>query len=248
MYHYTWLEHIPGAADFFHSLHLDAYASPILHAWLVCFLIIIGAVLGRMKLNAVMASDNVERFIPDSGLSIRNICELFVGGLHNLIKDVLGEDVRQPIFFSLLAGMFIFILVSNWMGLVPGFAAPTGDINTNVAMALVVLVVFNVAGIMRNGMSYFTHLLGPIWWMAPLMLVVESLGVFVVRPVSLSLRLTGNMFGDHLVFGIMSDLIPLVVPCIFLGLGAFVSFIQALVSTLLSAVYIALATAHEDEH
>ena len=72
--------------------------------------------------------------------------------------------------------------------------------------------------------------------------------MFVVRPFSLTLRLTGNMFGDHMVFGIMSDLVPPVLPSVFLGLGSFVSFIQALVFTLLSAVYIALATAHDDDH
>ena len=248
MYHFTWLENIPGVAGAFGSLGIGEYAAPILHAWLLCFLLIGLALLGRMKLSSVMAQGDLKKFVPDSGMSIRNFWELFTGGLHNLIHSILPNDSRNPYFFSLLAGLFVFILFGNLMGLVPGFAAPTGDLNTNLAMALVVLVVFNVAGLMANGIHHITHLFGPVWWLAPLLFGVEALGMFVVRPVSLTLRLTGNMFGDHMVFGIMSELVPPIWPSIFLGLGAFVSFIQALVFTLLSAVYIALATAHEEDH
>ena len=100
------------------------------------------------------------------------------------------------------------------------------NINTNMAMAVVVLVVFNAVGISRNGpVAYFKHLLGPVWWLAPLLFVVEAMGRFRVRAIYLSLRLTGST-------------------------GIFVSFIQALVFTLLSSVYIAVAAAHEggDHH
>lgn len=248
MYHYTWLEQIPGIAGVFEAAHLGGSAASIMHAWLLCFLLIGAALLGRMKLNSVIAAGGAAQYVPDSSLTMRNFWELFVGGLDNLTHSVLSHDNRKPVYFALLSGLFIFILFGNLMGMVPGFAAPTGDFNTNLAMALVVLVVFNVAGLMANGVGHITHLFGPIWWLAPLIFVVEALGMFLVRPFSLTLRLTGNMFGDHMVFGIMSDLVPPVLPSVFLGLGSFVSFIQALVFTLLSAVYIALATAHDDDH
>lgn len=248
MYHYTWLEQIPGVTHAFESVGLGGSAAPIMHAWLLSFLLIGVALLGRMKLNSVMAAGGDKLYVPDSSLTIRNFWELFVGGLDNLTHSVLAHDNRKPVYFALLSGLFIYILFGNLMGMVPGFAAPTGDFNTNLAMAMVVLVVFNVAGLMANGIGHITHLFGPIWWLAPLIFVVEALGMFLVRPFSLTLRLTGNMFGDHMVFGIMSDLVPPVLPSVFLGLGSFVSFIQALVFTLLSAVYIALATAHDDDH
>ena len=211
-------------------------------------LLVGAALLGRMKLNAVTAKAGPEQYIPDAHLSIRNVWELVVGGLYDLFHDVLGDNANKGIYFGLLGGMFIFILISNLMGLVPGFAAPTGDFNLNLAMSLVVLVVFNVAGLWVNGFGYIKHMMGPVWWLMPLIFTVELLGVLVVRPVSLTLRLTGNMFGDHLVFGIMSDLTYLVFPVAFLALGAFVCCIQALVFTLLSAVYVALATAHDESH
>jgi F-type H+-transporting ATPase subunit a len=248
MYHFTWLEQIPGIAGAFEAAHLGSSAGAILHAWLLSCLLIGAALLGRMKLNSVIAAGGDAQYVPDSSLTMRNFWELFVGGLDNLTHSVLSHDNRKPVYFALLSGLFIFILFGNLMGMVPGFAAPTGDFNTNLAMALVVLVVFNVAGLMANGAGHITHLFGPIWWLAPLIFVVEALGMFLVRPFSLTLRLTGNMFGDHMVFGIMSDLVPPVLPSVFLGLGSFVSFIQALVFTLLSAVYIALATAHDDDH
>ncbi len=248
MHHYTWLEHIPGVSGFFESVGLGGFASAIIHAWVLAFGLISLALLGRMKLNAVIAQSDTSKYIPDSQLSVRNFWELFVGGLYNLLESVLGHDARNPFYYMLLAGMFIYILFGNLMGLIPGLAAPTGEFNTNLSMALIVLVVFNAVGLMKNGIHHITHLFGPVWWLAPLIFTVEALGMFIVRPFSLTLRLTGNMFGDHMVFGIMSDLLPPVIPSIFLGLGAFVSFIQALVFTLLSAVYISLAAAHDEDH
>jgi F-type H+-transporting ATPase subunit a len=130
------------------------------------------------------------------------------------------------------------------MGLVPGFVSPTHSFQTNLAMALG--HPGRVRGVrrrMRNGVDFFKHMLGPVWYLAWLILPIELLSVFFARPFALTLRLTGNMFGDHLVFGIMSDLFPnewywlpvkLLWPVVFLGLGLFVCVIQALVFSLLS--------------
>lgn len=248
MYHYTWLENIPGVREGLEALGTGTSGGAILHAWLICFVLIALALIGRSRLNSIRAQDDLKKYVPDTGLTVRNFWEIFAGGLFDLFRSVLAHDARNPVYFTLLAGLFIFILFSNLLGLVPGFMAPTADISTNLAMSLVVLVVFNVAGLMANGVNYLKHFFGPLLLLAPLIGIVELISTFIVRPVSLTLRLGGNMFGDHMVFGIMSDLTYLGIPVIFLGLGAFVSFIQALVFTLLSAVYIALATAHEDDH
>lgn len=252
MYHYSWLELTGGVEAIEHALHLAPnHALAILGSWLVCLLLTLVALVGRAGLNRARARGGTEQYLADGSLTVRNMFELLTEGLDDLLGSILGKhDAR--LFFGLLAGLFTYILASNVIGLLPGMLPPTDNINTNMAMAVVVLVVFNAVGISRNGpVAYFKHLLGPVWWLAPLLFVVEAMGLFLVRPISLSLRLTGNIFGDHMVFGIMSELTHgIVIPFIFLGLGIFVSFIQALVFTLLSSVYIAVAAAHEggDHH
>lgn len=248
MYHYSWLELTGGVEALEEALHVNSnQALAMLGAWLVCLLLIVAALLGRMGLNAAIARGGSAQYVPDGSLTPRNVWELLTEGLDGLFASIMGrQDARA--YFGLLAGLFTYILTCNLMGVIPGLLPPTDNVNTNFAMALVILVTFNAVGISRQGpVNYFKHLLGPVWWLAPLLFVVEGLGLFVVRPVSLSLRLTGNIFGDHMVFGIMSQLTHgIVIPFIFLGLGIFVSFIQALVFTLLSSVYIAVAAIKED--
>ena len=115
------------------------------------------------------------------------------------------------------------------------------------AMAIVVFLTFNIAGLWVNGLNYVKHLMGPVLLLAPLMLPIELIGL-LVRPVSLSIRLAGNIFGDHTVFNIMSDLVPgwVPLPTVFLALGMFVAVIQAFVFTLLTTAYIGLSVAHEE--
>jgi F-type H+-transporting ATPase subunit a len=134
------------------------------------------------------------------------------------------------------------------MGVIPGFLPPTDNINTTLACGLVVFVYFNYVGIRENGLiNYLKHFAGPVVALAPLMLVVELIGI-CVRPISLALRLFGNITGDHMVFGIFSELVPIGVPILFLALGIFVAFIQAFVFSLLSTIYVALALPHEEHH
>lgn len=250
MYSYAWFDEVLGLGlgPALESLGVNHHGQlSILHAWLVCFLLIGGALVARKGLDAARAKSGVDAYVPDSKLTVRNFYELVVDALQGLGHSVLGRKDTK-VYFWMIGGLFFYILAGNLMGLVPGFHSPTGDLNTNYAMALVVLVVFNVSGLMRNGFGYIKHMMGPVWWLMPLIFTIELLSYLVVRPFSLTIRLGGNMFGDHMVFGIMSDLIPFVYPSIFLGLGAFVSVIQALVFTLLSAVYVSLAVAHDEDH
>lgn len=216
----------------------------VVTAWFVTLLLIALAFVARAQLNSVMAQQGPERYLPTTSLSPRGIFELLTSGLNNMVTGVLGPKDGAK-FFPLLAGLFTYILFNNLVGAIPGVLPATENFNTNLAMGLSIFLVFNIAGLIWNGTGYIKHMMGPVWWLAPVMLVIEMIS-FAIRPVSLSVRLTANIFSDHLMFGIISGLVPIVVPVIFLGFGLFVSFVQAFVFTLLSTIYIGMAVAHED--
>ena len=257
--HFTWLKKI-SLGD--HTL-IEAMQEPIggvqffnnaddaqtwLLAWLVTGILLVGSLFARKGLSRATAQGGTLQYVPDSSLTARNLFELFTGGLFGLASDLLGRENGKK-FFWLSAGLFIYILSANLLGVVPGMLPPTGSMHHNFAMALVVLILFNGAGLKVQGIGgYVKHMWGPVWWLGVLLFFIELLSFVVVRPYSLSLRLTGNMFGDHQVLSIMSGLVPVVYPVIFLALGMFVSFIQAFVFTLLSTIYIALAVEHHDDH
>ena len=250
MYHYSWLQNLVEGPlhGFFEGLGLDETAGvAFLHAWVVCGILLLAGALARSGLEAAKAAGGNLQYVPDSGLTLRNLFEGVVIGIGDIAVSVLGaKDARR--YFWALGGLFVYVLVSNLMGLVPGLVAPSSSFHNNFAMGLFVTILFTIEGLRRNGMHFIKHLFGPVWWLAFLIGPIEILANFAVRPYSLALRLTGNMFGDHMVFGIMSELVPLVWPSVFLGLGIFVSMIQALVFTLLTTVYIALAVAPMHDH
>jgi len=257
--HFTWLKKI-SLGD---QTLIEAMQQPIggahlftnsddaqtwLLAWLVCGVLLFGSFMARLGLNKAQSQGGTLQYVPDGSMTVRNLFELFTGALHGLAADLLGEKNAGK-FFWLSAGLFIYILSSNLLGVVPGMLPPTGSMHHNFAMALVVLILFNGAGLKVQGVGgYVKHMWGPVWWLGLLLFFIELLSFVVVRPYSLSLRLTGNMFGDHQVLNIMSGLVPIVYPILFLALGMFVSFIQAFVFTLLSTIYIALAVEHHDDH
>jgi F-type H+-transporting ATPase subunit a len=135
------------------------------------------------------------------------------------------------------------------MGLLPGFSPPTTNFNVTLALGLLSFTAYNVFGFKEQGLGYLKHFVGPMLWLAPLMIPLELISNFV-RPFSLALRLLGNMTGDHTVLEIFTDLTKVIIPVIFYGLGTFVSFVQAFVFTLLSMVYVSLAVTHHggDHH
>jgi len=188
--------------------------------------------------------------VPDKGISFRNLIETFGEGIYSLSKAMLGKD-RVKDYFPFAAFLFLFIFLSNIIGLIPGFLPPTENFNTALALGLFSFAYFNLKGIKAQGIKdYVKHFMGPIWWLAPLIFIIEMVSI-TVRPISLALRLRGNMMGDHIVLGAFSDLVPWIVPIPFWCLGLFVCFMQAFVFTILSLVYVALATeihAHDDHH
>ena len=168
-------------------------------------------------LKKAEANGGTLQYVPDGTMTPRNFFELFTGALFGLADDLLGDKNAKK-FFWIVGGLFIYILTSNLLGVVPGMLPPSGSLHHNFAMALVVLFLFNGAGIKAQGLfGYLKHMWGPVWWLGVLLFFIELLSFLVVRPYSLSLRLTGNMFGDHQVLSIMSGLIPVVYPVIFLS-------------------------------
>ncbi len=174
---------------------------------------------------------------------VQNVMEVFVNAFHNLLVDTMGEHGKR--FFPLIATIGFFILFSNLIGLIPGFDSPTASLNTTVAMALVVFFLTHIVGVQVQGLKYFKQFLGPVWWLIPLMMPIEIIS-HLSRPLSLSVRLFGNIQGGHIVVAVIFVLVPLLVPLPILILKILISVIQTLVFMLLSMMYI--AGAMEEHH
>ena len=225
---FSWFQLLPG--------HIPPY---VLSAFMIAVLLV------GVSLVAVGGRKPSEMVVPDPRFTLRNLLELLLAFLVGIAEDIMGRHAKK--YLPLLGTCFFFILFMNLLGLIPGFVPPTDKMNITVGLAVVVFLSTHVFGVIEHGIAYFKHFLGPVWWMAPIMLPIELVS-HMARPLSLSLRLFGNITGDHLVVAIFLGLVPFVVPSIFYGLGVFVSFMQAFIFTVLSMIYISGAVAHEEEH
>lgn len=228
---FTWVSVIPG---------LNLLPGHIATSILITGLLIYLAYKAKQQMDAAPDPN-----IPDDSLSLRNMAELLVEAVHSMAKGVLGHRARR--YVHLYGTFFLFILCANLTGLVPGFSPPTSDFNVTFALGALSFVAYNFFAFQEHGPAYLKHFVGPIWWLGILMVPLELIDNFV-RPFSLGLRLFGNMTGDHVVLEIFTDLTKVGIPVVFYALGAFVSLVQAFVFTLLSLVYVSLATAHDDHH
>jgi F-type H+-transporting ATPase subunit a len=222
---------------------LGAYPNHIVMALFAAVVLVLTTLVARAQLNAVMRSSQDGGLIPEPKLTYRNFFEIVAESLYKLTENVIGHH-DAPIYFPLIGTIFVFIFFSNILGLIPGILPATENMNTTVALGVFVFFYYNYAGFRANGVSYLKHFLGPVWWLAPLMLVIE-LASHLFRPLSLALRLRGNIMGDHVVLHAFSDLVPFLLPVVFYGLGVFVAFIQAFVFCLMTMVYISMSTAHD---
>jgi F-type H+-transporting ATPase subunit a len=166
----------------------------------------------------------------------QNIMEVIIGGFDSLLEEIMGHNGRK--FFPLIATLGLFILTSNLIGIIPGFESPTANINTNLAMALVVFFSTHVVGVKEHGLKYFKQFMGPVWWLTPLMLPIEIIS-HISRPLSLTFRLFGNIKGEDIVLLVVLFLVPYFVPLPVFVLMIFTSLVQTLVFMLLSMMYIA---------
>ena len=240
---FTWLGTLP-------FLHGEGHRFlPVAHAALTMVILLGLAFMARGALDKRPAGR--DGLIPSADLKPRNLFEILTEGLLNMIRGVIPHHAER--YFPLIAGIFVYIFVNNLMGVIPGLAPPHADLSSNVGMALVVFVYYNYHGVKEQGLGpYLKHFLGPVWYLAWMMVVIEIIS-HLVRPASLAIRLYGNISGDHLVLDIFLNALPetismvlgFVIPAIFIGLGVFVSFMQAFVFSLLAAVYVAFAVAHD---
>ncbi len=231
---FNWYQLIPG---------LEHAPAHVVHALLVSGLMVVSMTIARASLHtAQKAKDGA--IIPASTLTYRNFFEILAERLYGLTEQVMGSKEAR-LFYPFIGTLFCFVFFSNLLGSIPGFLPPTDNMNTTLALGAFVFIYYNIAGIRANGLwGHLKHFFGPVILLAPLMLIIE-LASHIFRPLSLALRLRGNIMGDHVVLGIFNGLVPIGVPVIFLGLGVFVAFIQAFVFCLMTMVYISLSTAHD---
>lgn len=214
------------------------------HAHIIGFALVLGLMLfAGVRIRARYAALGDQAVIPDRTWTLRNVVESLYEALYNVFEGVLGHHDAAR-YAPMLLTIFTVIFLLNVLGEVPGFPAPTKALGLNTGMALFVFFWYQIEGFKANGIGYLKHFLGPVWWLAPLMLVIELVSHFV-RPVTLAIRLTGNMNGDHLALEIFHSLVAVGLPVVFLALGLFVCLVQAFVFTLLSALYLKLAVEHD---
>lgn len=225
---FTWTSLVPGVG------HEYAHVAT---AGVISVGLIIAGIVGRVSLGS-----GDQAIVPVGKFSIRGIFELLTEFIVGLVDMIIGHHGRK--FVPFFTALFTFILINNLMGVLPGIVPATENINLTFAMGIFSFAAYNYYGLKENGLSYLKHFLGPFLPLAVIMLPIELVSNFI-RPLSLSMRLANVMLGDHTVLGVFLDLVPIAVPIPFYLLGIFVCFIQAFVFTLLSMVYISMATAHE---
>jgi F-type H+-transporting ATPase subunit a len=230
---FNWIQLIPG---------LEHAPNHVVMTILIAALAMVLTTVASLQLKRVMSTSD-GALIPEGRWSFRNVFEVAAENLYKLTESVLGHH-EAPHYFPVIGSLFLFIFISNLVGLIPGLLPPTDNMNTTTALGVFVFLYYNYVGLKTNGMAYLKHFFGPVLWLGPLMLVIE-IASHVFRPLSLALRLRGNIMGDHIVLSIFNDLVPLVLPMVFYGLGIFVAFVQAFVFCLMTMVYISLSTAHD---
>ena len=179
---------------------------------------------------------------------IQNVFEWAVGLLRGLVRGFIPGEQGDP-YLPYLGSVFLFIFTMNMIGVIPGFRSPTMTLSTTAALGITTFVMVQQYAIRANGpVAYLKHFMGDVLWLAPLMFVVEIIGQ-LAKPLSLSLRLFGNIFGEDNVIEQLMTLggwIPVQAPMMLLAL--FTSFLQAFIFTTLSTIYIASKVVHEGGH
>ncbi|MBI5084248.1 MAG: F0F1 ATP synthase subunit A [Acidobacteria bacterium] len=158
--------------------------------------------------------------------------------------DIVGHGYKPRLAWFTM--VFIFVLTSNLLGIVPTFESPTMYYFVPAGLAIATFFYYNGQGVKEQGvLGHLKHFAGPMWWLAWFMFPLEIIS-HCIRPVSLTIRLFANMLaGEQVTLGFMA-LLPFVAPVVFMGLHVFVSFVQAFIFTMLNMVYVGEAVAHED--
>jgi F-type H+-transporting ATPase subunit a len=221
-----------------HALFLDVIPFPpyVSYAFLAS-LILIGLSLAIRSSLAIVPRGT------------QNVVEVVVEGMLNLAEETIGHHWGRP-FFPLICTLFMFIMLCNFMGLIPGFYSPTSNLNVTASMAVPVFLATHFYGLKVHGVGYIKHFLGPIRSLSTIplmamMFLTEAIS-HIARPLTLSVRLFGNMIAKHMILLVLGLLAPIIIPTAVLCLGVLVSVVQAFVFALLTTLY--LAGAVEEAH
>lgn len=228
-----------GQHFYWHLGQLDIHGQIFLSSWILIGALLTLVVIGTQKMQRTPAG-------------VQNLLEFLWDYIRNLAREQIGEAAYKD-WMPFIGTLFLFIFVCNWGGaLVPWrlvrlpsgeLGAPTADINTTVAMALLVSLAYFYAGLSRKGLRYFEYYVEPTPIMLPFKIVEDF-----TKPLSLSFRLFGNILADELTVSVLVLLVPLLVPLPMMLLGLFTSAIQALIFATLAAYYIGEAVHEEHEH
>lgn len=222
--HFSWFQYVPFLAQF--PYHVVAASA-------VALFLVVFSLLGRAAL-----AGNKGALVPSESLSFFGFFDLVAEGLYKLSENILGDAAKE--YLPLVGTLFLYVFISNIMGLLPGFSPPTDNVNTTLACGLFVFLYYNYQGFKHGGLAYAKHFCGPVWYMAWMLLPIEIIS-HTVRPFTLALRLKGNMTGDHTVLSVFTNLVPYGVPVAVYFLGFLVCFIQAFIFVMLTMVYISMA-------
>jgi F-type H+-transporting ATPase subunit a len=253
----TWFDLLPGVKN------LTLFAQPYLQRQtaadqfptaftlshvLEALLVVIFVFIGALSFSRAAKAGGETALVPPPKMTLRNLFEMLCDAILSVATGVMGEKNARK-YLPVIGSFAIFIFFCNTLALIPGFIPPTATLKTNLALALTVFILTHYYGFKENGIAYLKHFMGPVIYLAPLFFLIEIVS-HIARPVSLSLRLLGNMAADHKVVAAFFGLVPLLLPVPFLILGVLVVIIQTLVFTLLTMVYIQGAVAHEhgDDH
>jgi F-type H+-transporting ATPase subunit a len=240
-------EHEPWLTAFFND-HLAGVANAVLsmvglktseRPWStpMCMELLVAVII--VVLFAFLRS----RLSMDRPGNLQHSFEVIYNFLHAESKDNVGHD--GPKYLPLFGAIFIFVLFSNLIGIIPGFESPTMFPEVPAGCALVAFAYYNIQGIREQGLGkYLGHFAGPMPALAPLMIPIELVS-HMARPLSLTIRLFANMYAGEKVTLVFMSLTYLVAPALFMGLHVFVSFLQAYIFALMTMMYVAGAVAHE---
>ena len=213
---------ILAGADTMTIMGKTLHTSHLFYTWIGMGVLFLMGILVRMKISMVPGQ-------------LQNVWESMIGPLEDFANENLGGSAGSKLF-PLLGALFFYILTLNLMGLLPTFDAPTANINTNVGMALLVFVLYQLLGFKIHGIGYIKHFCGPVKLMTPLMFPIEVVN-HCARPLSLTLRLFGNIKGEEMVLLVLLVLAPIVSTLPLMFLFIFVKILQAFVFFLLTIIY-----------
>lgn len=220
---FSWLFEKIGLGHFAH-----AYPH-VVYSWVVMTLLIGIGFLAARSITMIPGK-------------LQNFFEVLISNIEEFMVENTGEEGRW--FFPIVGTVFIYVFVSNLVGLIPGFFPPTASLNTTASCALVVFFMTHFIGVKYHGIHYIHHFTGPVWWMIPIILPIEIIG-HLARVLSLSFRLFGNMMGHELVLMILFFLAgAFFAPLPIMAMGIFVALVQAFVFFLLSVMYFTGAMEH----